>query len=186
MTYWGCWPAFGTKQLQATDPNGFKFEHLAGLYDKLIPSFWVFSPSDLDFFFTLCVSFRKVYILTSLSRFSHYIIHTWKKANEFLNISVWQHCLCEAISNKIANINSDICSPIYRLSTMLSIRAYRHRHRVVVTATGPSPLFLHLITCETQRLLQFKPSQEKNRSFWTSANEKQAYLKGEQQGRWLL
>lgn len=129
MTYWECWPAFGTKQLQATDPNGFKFEHLAGLYDKLIPSFWVFSPSDLDFFFTFYFSFRKVYILTSLSRFSHYIIHTWKKPNEFLNISIWQHCLCEAISNKTANINSDTCSPTYRLSTLLSIHDYRHRHR---------------------------------------------------------
>lgn len=35
VTHWGCWPAFGTKQLQVSDPNGFKFQHLAGLYDKL-------------------------------------------------------------------------------------------------------------------------------------------------------
>ena len=35
VTYWGCWPVFGNKQLQVSDPNGFKFEHLAGLYNKL-------------------------------------------------------------------------------------------------------------------------------------------------------
>lgn len=158
MTYWGCWLPFGTQQLQATDPNGFKFEHLAGLYDKLIPSFWVFSPSDLDYYYFFLpfnsLLEKSTVWQTLIDPAITYFIHE-KKASEFLTISIWQHCFCEATSNKIANINSGTCSPTYRyplwvLNQILNRLQYMPIDidtEGVITAIGPSPLFfiwLHL------------------------------------------
>lgn len=48
-----------------------------------------------------------------------------------------------------------------QIHTLLSIHAYRHRHRGCCHCYRSISTLLHLITSETQRLLQFKPSQEK-------------------------
>lgn len=131
---------------------------MAGLYDKVILSFWVFSPDDLVVVFLFCFftsyfSFRKIYILENLSRSSHYMTHTCKKGNEFVTISIWQDCLWEAISNKIANTNSDTCS-LWHIDTYFVFNKYRETQKSL-------PQVLPPVTPETQRLLIWKPSHEK-------------------------